>query len=1592
MSPALNATSTYFSSWKPLPGKEAALGEYEHHMVGFGLAKTPTGSFWPMMWAVLLNRVGAKHNDLFVSMGHLVQHNGDWTVQPLIVTVDPQVTMARMVNEGVFQGNSLLDGEKSFNTDNLVGVVVKGEVADEDLLAEVAQCMTQWDLVLGLAVVVNKKLTQNQAHFLYRPVQIPSDTVVQLADQFLRVMDYVNQNGLNIPLANVLEFTGETTITLPLYRCQSLTDCSAVKHEALVKSQSEPAVVASYEQTRIWLGSQKCRHCFYHLVVIRPQEVADSARVQSAIHGLTKQFPILFSWFVDQRNQVLRYKAIDSSNCVVQVAINEALWNEPVKLRSVLHDAHRLNDTDHPLFSVVELVPSGSDHIEWLSVYCHYVLGDQSNFHRWVEQLQSLIHNPSDLTLPVLDVNDNGNGLDPTEFWKTHFSDTSLYLNLDGQPSQPLNHTCHANRYEPTIPSSLVSHFPPLMESMSMNYLELLQGFMALFLLRLTRQSSVALFGQADRNSVIPWVAQTTDEISAKDALHSLVEQYRQFTQYDWSQFSFPADSTKPGIRVTTLSILPGCAHDFGQPYADTPLSLTWLYRDDNSALQLVVDYDKGIYQIATVERLVKNFLFFTAQCCADITQGWRNVDVVHPDEQSVLLDDFTITKHDYEPYDHMAHGVLDLFIRNVRQYPDSVAVECGDHQETYHSLYEKVQALVTHFHSIGVQRQGRIAVVVESNAFTIMTLLALWTLGAVYVPIDRRLPQERQQYMIETAGCTQVLSTTFIKPDWMETIAIQELLDNISSKADHVAFPGANINHMPDEIAYIVFTSGTTGQPKGLTAHYGAFNNLIVTHPLFAQECPRGSHRLLTVGVAFDPFLYGTFLSLCYGWTLVLASHEIIMDVLPTISGIVTTPSFIAALDPENYPTLQWVSVGGEALPQALADKWSPHCYLYNGYGPTEITVVATTKEVKPGDRVTIGRPLPNRECYILDNRQQLLPIGTIGEVYIGGVGVSQGYINRPDLNDIRFLPNPFNTGRLYRTGDYGRWLPNGEIDFLGRMDDQVKLRGFRVELNEVRGALLKQQGVRDAFVSVVDKKLLVGFIIGEPEIDLSNHELRKALQKYLPEYMVPHHLVVIQDQSGFPRTVNGKVDQQRLLAVFQDYRSRQLDGEEGILSLDNLSDSQYVLVTAVSNALALPLRQLSLASSLLQLGGDSVSAVQISVQCRQQGWNVPVSVLLQEDSLEIVSQQMDRLEQKCDTVQTNGPLSSNSIRQWDMSPNELDAVHRELSALGWKPEDVQIVYPMLPMQQGMMAATARDPAEYVIQLQVTLHGTLSMSDITEFVWSLVQSYDAMRIHFMTNWSQGNTHGLQIIKTPTYEAFLRDQWCQLESGIDGDSYARNEVKRGFGKLTPTIRFARQPTATDCHMLLITAHHAVVDGQSMGILLRSLLQKCSLKLGRTPEDTLVPPSFGDYSLYVHNRNIRPAEASKTYWQEYLANVDTATIVSLPSDLDGMDSVEEAEAILYDNIPKLSDVLKTHAITMYTLIQTAWALTLNSYTGSQTDLLFGQVLSGREETSYTNIDKLVGCLVNTLPVRIQLTPGQSVLNLLKHVQRQHHVRG
>ncbi|KAJ1967914.1 hypothetical protein IWQ62_001560, partial [Dispira parvispora] len=654
----------------------------------------------------------------------------------------------------------------------------------------------------------------------------------------------------------------------------------------------------------------------------------------------------------------------------------------------------------------------------------------------------------------------------------------------------------------------------------------------------------------------------------------------------------------------------------------------------------------------------------------------------------------------------------------------------------------------------------------------------------------------------------------------------------------------------MPDEIAYIVFTSGTTGQPKGLTAHYGAFNNLIVTHPLFAQECPRESRWLLTVGVAFDLYLYGTFLSLCYGWTVVLASHEVIMDVLHTTHGIVTTPSFIAALDHENFPRLKWVFVAGETLPQPLSDKWSPRCHLYNGYGTTENTVVATTKEMKPGDRVTIGRPLPNQECYIMDNRKQLLPIGIVGEIYIGGFGISQGYINRPDLNETRFLPNPFATGMLYRTGDYGRWLPNGELECLGRADDQVKVRGFRIELGDVRGAMLKQSGVRDAFVMLVDGKQLAGFVICHHESSINEDTLRVNLEKYLPPYMVPHNLVLIHGQLGFPRTVNGKVDRVKLCQMLEESLLLETEHENcTALSDDNLPEPHCILRDAILHVLNIEKKVMRWDGSFVQLGGDSISAIQVSSKCRQSGWSLSVSVIMKNQPIRMAADSMTQMKAQ-------------------------RSINRPKVGYG-------VPFPLTPVQQWFFGLPMENYHRSNMSVLVELAQTIPVDTLTHALRRLVDHHDMLRASFTMDDDNGSwTQQVVSPGTKTYYPEVEVLTCPDEASLNTVTVP---VQCGMNITRGPLIGAAQVTTDDSSsgFLYLTVHHVVTDLISWSILMEDLHE-----LIRDPIKPLeeVGYSFMDWAVGVAERVVPSDPVTKDsgdpFSEWFLPIVDPDRLLSL----------------------------------------------------------------------------------------------------------------
>ncbi|KAJ1967191.1 hypothetical protein IWQ62_002008 [Dispira parvispora] len=842
------------------------------------------------------------------------------------------------------------------------------------------------------------------------------------------------------------------------------------------------------------------------------------------------------------------------------------------------------------------------------------------------------------------------------------------------------------------------------------------------------------------------------------------------------------------------------------------PSDLEIRFRLTSEQCTLEVWYQKDLFEQDTVKRLARNLLKFTQNCLQNLYTDWRLVPMVHPEEVDLILHKFGA--HPVDSDTESPLGILDLFFKQTIARPNVVALEQNEHSITYWEMRQLIMQLAGALQVHGIRRQDRVAVLCDNNIYPAITILALWSIGAVYVPIDCQLPLERQQYMVQAAECTTVLSTVTHPHPVFHT------LDVIAMLADGFKSTDIRLDYHHTDPACVIFTSGTTGQPKGVMIDHTGLNNLVVNFVHRVTNNDPETRCLNTFGPSFGGYMCATFVPLVQGWTLCLARQDIPTALL-TVDCAVLTPSVLAAmLQGRNYPRLKWALVGGELVTKNHAEKILPAIRLFIGYGSAEVTVVSNVVEV-PLDvpRITIGGPAPNCECYILDEHKQLVPIGAMGEIFIGGVGVSPGYVNRPDLNDTKFFPNPFGTGRLYRTGDYGRWLPNGEVECLGRMDDQVKLRGFRIELGEIRGAMLQQSGVRDAFVMVVDKSRLAGFVVVDEGAGIQESNLKCRLTECLPSYMVPHNILVIQSPAGFPLTANSKVDQDQLRMLLNRHlEAGKASFETTLTPEEELPDSHRALRIAVSSTLGLADQQVNMNSSFVQLGGDSVSAIQLSSTCRQLGWLLGVPIILMNPTMRSVGDAMV-------------PLNDREIIS---------------HTLKYDPQGVPLTF----IQRLFFALPLRNRDWFNLSFAFQLTEHITVAQLTAALRRIVDHHEMLRCVFFRDLARGEWRQRTVPPgTTNYYPQVHQLSCSDESDLSTVTMSTQQsLSISSGPLVGAALVATDQAHPG--YLYLTIHHLVVDLVSWSVIMNDLSQAV-----RNPGIPLERPSYSflDWAIGVNKR-------------------------------------------------------------------------------------------------------------------------------------------
>jgi amino acid adenylation domain-containing protein len=632
------------------------------------------------------------------------------------------------------------------------------------------------------------------------------------------------------------------------------------------------------------------------------------------------------------------------------------------------------------------------------------------------------------------------------------------------------------------------------------------------------------------------------------------------------------------------------------------------------AGLEGIMEYSTDLFEAETVRRMCRHFGVLLEMIARDPDQSVSSLPILTHDDHHQLLVEWNRTKADYPREVPLAQ----LFEAQAEQSPDVVALVCGPESLSYAELNARANQLAHELRARDAGPDRLVGLFVERSADMVVALLAVVKAGAAYLPLDPLLPRERLSYMLEDSGATLVMTQDSLRPALPAFGGIVISLDDKSWRSN----PRDNLAVAvePEHLAYVIYTSGSTGRPKGVEVPRGALTNFLWSMRNWLGLTTE-DRLLAATTISFDIAGLEIWLPLLVGARLVLASRddavrgESLRELIDRhgITFLQATPITWRLLLEAGWKGKSefQAACGGEAMPRDLAAALAPIVRrLWNLYGPTETTIWSTGYLVRDGKQpVLIGRPVANTQCYILDENRQPVPIGVVGELFIGGDGLARGYLRQPELTAEKFLPDPFRSqagARIYRTGDLARYLADGNIECLGRTDHQVKIRGYRIELGEIEAVVARHGAVRQVVVVVRedapgDKRLVAYLVADAPPPDLVE-QLRAQLRAALPEYMVPQHFVAL---GSFPTTPNGKIDRKALPAPAA--AANQPSTSDARMPR---SESERKIAAILCEVLAL--RSVGLDDDFFDLGGHSLLAVRIVSAINQQfGTSLPVRIL---------------------------------------------------------------------------------------------------------------------------------------------------------------------------------------------------------------------------------------------------------------------------------------------------------------------------------------------------------------------------------------------
>jgi amino acid adenylation domain-containing protein len=670
--------------------------------------------------------------------------------------------------------------------------------------------------------------------------------------------------------------------------------------------------------------------------------------------------------------------------------------------------------------------------------------------------------------------------------------------------------------------------------------------------------------------------------------------------------------------------------------------------REDENGIAGVVGYKEELFEAATIARLRQHFAQLLESIVANPDERVGQLQMLSVGEREQLLHEWNDTVVEYQ-----AQCLHEQFAAQVRRTPEAVAVVLGAEEVSYAELNERANRLAHYLRRKGVGPEQLVGICMERSVEMIVGLLGILKAGGAFVPLDASYPRERLHYMLADARVRVLLTEERLAYEFAESgvelVCLGTTEEELAQQS--VEDPLAHVSEA--NLAYVIYTSGSTGRPKGVLINHAGLAN-VISNARTISNAGTGSVVLQLASLSFDASMLEIFTALSSGAKLCLIKRSLLESGKELgefirregVSMMALAPSLLDVLPEGDYPQLRTIIVGGEACGIGTATTWSRGRDFYNAYAPTEATIYATVGRYEGEDRrPSMGRAIGNMEAYVLDQRQGLVPVGVVGEVYLGGVGLARGYQQRAGETAERFIPHPYSDRageRLYRTGDLARVRSDGQLEYVGRVDEQVKVRGYRIELGEITTVLRRHPKLRDtAIVAREDRpgeRRIVAYVVAEDNSTITASELRGYLREQLPEYMIPAAFVVLD---ALPLTAHGKVDQRALPVPERD----QLNLESTYVAPRTKAET---IVSQVWKEV-LKLEKVGIHDNFFDLGGHSLLVIQVHNKLREIfKQDLPIVDLFMYTTISSLSERLSMNDQVVfDTSDTTQPRKRNGSRQ---------------------------------------------------------------------------------------------------------------------------------------------------------------------------------------------------------------------------------------------------------------------------------------------------------------------------------------------------------